>query len=149
MNINTIGNFITKSNTAQKILKMTEKNPQLFETGFVLALSTILRPATIAVTPVDKENKKFFMLRSIASGFVETFISMICIIPLNKWANNVKKRMLNNKGFYNEQKASAFKTLVNRGSKFLIAPIQVGLLFYIIPKIESRIKPKNKIDVKG
>ncbi len=143
-----ISNCIINNKTAQNVLKYANNNPSMFESGLVFSIATVARPATIAVTPSDKENKKFYISRSIISGALDLMTNALYFLPLNRWINKTCGNLLKQKNtvFYNNPSATkAFKTLINRGGKFVVAPIQAALLFWVIPKtVDKWFSKKNK-----
>lgn len=146
-----IAEFVSNNKPIRKTLEFVDKNPSLFETSFVLGISTIARPLTIMATPSDKDNKRYYISRSIISGILDFGISFSFFYPLGKWIKKQEEELIKKAGtiYHNSPKTvDAIKTLVNRGSKFLILPIQAWCLFYLIPKTVDKWFPivKKKIN---
>lgn len=146
--IKPVANFIIKNKAAQNAFKFASNNPSLFESGTVFALSTTIRPATMYALPTNKEDKKYYMARSIITGCLDLLTSSVYYVPLGKYIKNITPKLQKMKGtiFYNNPESiKALNTLFNRGSKFFTMVLQAMLLFYAIPRLVNRICGDKKM----
>ena len=150
---NKVSSFVIKNKPVQNFLKKTADNPSLAESMIVAGTTIGLRTATMAVTPSDKDNKKYYMTRSVLTGTLDLVSAMAIYIPIKKGLDKICEKLIKNKKsvYYNNIKnIQGLKTLVNRGSKIIIMVPQAMFMFWAIPKIADNILPKlfNKIKEK-
>ncbi len=89
MKVNLFNQNIYKNKYFLKGLELAANNGALFVAGSTLTLSTIVRPLSILATPkTDKENKKFALIKSLASSAGGYLLIMAASIPV---ARSVKK----------------------------------------------------------
>lgn len=124
-----IVNFITKK-PIQKIIRYADKNPAIFQSATVFATCSVLRPATILVTPAKTEDMKkdraYSSAKSMASGLTDIIFSTLLFRPLNKIIDKTTDTLTKDKRspIYNNIKANKmYKNLLNRGLKFLTIPL--------------------------
>ena len=142
--------YIIKSSRTQNILRQTSYNPSLINSLFVFLLSVTVRPATIMMLPTKEEDKKYSAARSIATGLADLGISAIIYYPINKFLVSTKDilRDHTNSVYHTNKNAfGALNTIINRGSKFVFSPIQIGVLILLMPIIVGKMfnrKCKNE-----
>lgn len=136
-----IAKFIA-SKPMQKIIKYADKNPAIFQSATVFGMCSVMRPATILITPAKTEEEKkdrlYSSAKSVASGITDLAFSTLLFMPLNKIINNTTEKLFkdNNSILFNNQKAiKMYKNLMNRGLKFLTIPIIAYLNFRYVKDI--------------
>lgn len=148
-----IAKFIA-SKPVQSVIKYADKNPAIFQSATVFAMSSIVRPATIMVTPAknaDMEKDRLYSAsKSVASGITDLAFSTALFLPLNKGINNLSKKLFEDKKSLlhaDEKACKMYKNLLNRGLKIAVVPIIAYLNFrYIkdIAKMMTKGKDKNE-----
>ncbi len=89
MKVNLFNQNIYKNKILLKGLEFAANNGALFVAASTFTLSTVVRPLSILATPkTDKENKKFALIKSLASSAGGYLLIMAASIPV---ANSVKK----------------------------------------------------------
>ena len=139
--------LIVNNKHIQDVFSYAGKNPSLVNSAFVFLLSTTLRPATIMLTPTNKEDKKYSAVRSIATGIADLAISTAFYVPLKTLTDKailILKEKGNTVYKNNPETLKAFNTIVNRGSRFVVMPLQVILLFSLMPLILNMFPKPNK-----
>ena len=137
-----IANFIERSPKTQKVLRFADKNPAIFQSSCVFALTTVLRPASIMAIPSKtkdgKADAKYSSARSIATGVVDLVTSTAIFVPLNKAIDSSTRKLFEVKNsvfYHHKENCSAFKSLFNRGTKIMVLPLIAFLNFHYVKKI--------------
>ena len=93
--INKINSFkgnIYSNKTALKVLKYASDNPALLEKGATLALSTVVRPLSVLLTPkTDKKEKQYIFAKSLASGVVSFALTSAIFRPISRSMDLISK----------------------------------------------------------
>lgn len=134
--------LIANNKIIGNILDYSGKNSSLVNSVFVFGLSTMIRPLTTMALPTDKEDKKYSAVRSIATGIAELVFSVAAFLPLSGFTNKCCDKLKTKaESVYvkSPETLKAFNTLINRGSRFIIMPIQVFFLFALIPPIVDKL----------
>lgn len=166
MKVNSIVNNICKNKTIKKGLEFAADNGTLFAAGTSLAMSTIIRPFSILVTPkTEKENKKLACAKSISSSAIGFLFLLVASLPMSKGIKNINKnpsKYLNKKTIENLKETK--KTLQeSKGYQCATQMFKLGLGFFIaapkafltsaltpeINKILPQNNKKNDISFKG
>ena len=144
-----IAKFITKK-PIQTIIRNADKNPALFQSGVIFTMASIVRPATIGITPAkteaDKQDRLYSACKSIASGVTDLGFSSLLFIPANKAINKLSDNLAKDKKsiIYNDIKATKmYKTLLNRGLKIAVVPIIAFLNFRYLKNIADFLTGKK------
>ncbi len=95
MKVNLFNQNIYKNKFLLKGLEIAANNGALFVAGSTLALSTVVRPLSILATPkTDKENKKFALIKSLASSAGGYLLIMAASIPVARSVKKIDKNPL-------------------------------------------------------
>ena len=95
MKVNLFNQNIYKNKCLLKSLEFAANNGALFAAGATLTLSTIVRPLSILATPkTDKENKKFALIKSLASSAGGYLLIMAASIPVARSVKKIDKNPL-------------------------------------------------------
>jgi len=93
--INKINSFkgnIYSNPTTLKVLKYASDNPALLEKGATLALSTVVRPLSVLLTPkTDKKEKQYMFAKSLASGVVSFALTSAIFRPISRSMDLISK----------------------------------------------------------
>lgn len=145
----TIANIIQKK-PVQSIIRYADKNPAIFQSGTVFAMSSILRPVTIMGTPASSENMKkdrlYSASKSIASGITDLLFSTLLFLPFNKVVDTFTRKLYENKQsiLHNDKKAcKMYKNLLNRSLKIGVVPVIAYLNFRYVKDIARIIMGKG------
>ena len=85
------GSFYSNKNTL-KVLKYASDNPALVEKAAVFALSTIIRPVSVLMTPkTDKREKQYMFAKSVASGVLSYSLTSFLFKPISKSMDMIAK----------------------------------------------------------
>lgn len=145
-----VAKFIS-SKPMQKIIRYADKNPAIFQSATVFGMCSVLRPATILVTPAKNENMKsdrlYSSAKSVASGITDLAFSTMLFMPANKLINKTTDKLFADKTspLFSDIKAmKMYKNLLNRGLKFLTIPIIAYLNFRFVKDIADLMSGKSK-----
>ena len=138
-----VAKFLT-SKPMQAVIRSADKNPALFQSGTIFTMASIIRPATIGLTPAKTEEAKqdrlYSACKSIASGVTDLVFSSLLFIPANKAINKFSESLARNRKslIYKDVKATKmYKTLLNRGLKIAVVPIIAFLNFRYLKNIAN------------
>ena len=85
------GTFYSNKNTL-KVLKYASDNPALVEKAATFALSTIIRPISILMTPkTDKREKEYMFAKSFASGAISFGLTSLIFKPVSRAMDTISK----------------------------------------------------------
>lgn len=148
-----IAKFIS-TKPMQKVIRYADKNPALFQSGTIFAMSSILRPMAIMSTPADtdsaKKDRLYSASKSIASGITDLLFSIALFVPANKGINKFTRKLFDNKKsiLYQDKLAcKMYRNLLNRALKIATVPIVAFLNFRYVKDIANLItggKNENK-----
>ena len=94
VNIEKIAVWINNSKTTQKVLRAVSDNVSLAEAGMSFVAASMLRPAAQAVLPIkNKEDKRYTIASSIATGVTALGLSAAIFIPENKLIQKTSKAL--------------------------------------------------------
>ena len=146
-----ISNTIIKNENIQNILKNCSYNAPIYNSIFIFLLAVTLRPFSIMCTHGNKEDRKYSAARSIASGVADLIFTSAIFIPLGKLLEKTKDILLTDKVksifTNNRNTVSTYENLITKSTKLLLSPLQVLLMFWLMPKAVNLIF-KNKTDEK-
>ena len=155
MAISTINNYdkiarlITKT-PIQAIIRKADKNPALFQSGVVFTMASIIRPATINITPAkteaDKQDRIYSACKSIASGITDLVFSTLLFVPANKAIDKFTENLIKdiNSSIFNDiNAAKMYKTLLNRGLKIATIPMIAFFNFRYLKSIVNFLTGKK------
>ena len=156
MNVKAIEKFYTNP-ILKKGFKFAQTNSALYMAATTLAFSTVVRPASIALTPdTDKEDKKISIAKSIGSAATGFLFMLLFSLPLAKGVGKIDadpEKYLNINTFQklkgeapdiHDSKAYQLATqLFKLGLGFALAYPKAIIQNKIIPKIANH-KDKNK-----
>lgn len=95
MMINKVNSFkgnIYSSKTTLKVLKYASDNPALVEKAATLALSTVIRPVSVLLTPKTNQREKEYMFaKSFASGIVSFGLTSLIFRPVSRAMDLISK----------------------------------------------------------
>lgn len=138
-----IANFITKK-PIQSILRYADKDPAIFQSATVFAMSSILRPATIMATPATtdemKKDRLYSASKSVASGVTDLLFSLALFMPANRGINNLTRRLFDNpkSPLYQDKVAcKMYRNITNRALKIAVVPIIAFLNFRYVKDIAN------------
>jgi hypothetical protein len=162
VNVDKIASFINNSKTTQKVLRAVSDNVSLAEAGMSFVAASILRPAAQAALPIkDKEDKRYTIASSVATGVTVLALSAAIFIPANKLIQKTSKALYSSTKdtIYKENPTllRSFKSLTNRFLKLALMPATSWLRFAaIVPcvkllfgKKKEEKKVGGKLDYEG
>lgn len=134
MNVDKIANFINNSKTTQKVLRAVSDNPALASAATSFVFASGLRPAAQGILPIkNKEDKKYTIASSVATGVTELLFAGALFIPLNKGIQNMSKKLYSSTKdtIYKENPLllRQFKSLNSRFMKLASLPFTSWLRF--------------------
>ena len=134
VNIDKIAAWINNSKSVQKVLRAVSDNPALASAGVAFVAASILRPAAQGVLPIkNKEDKKYTIASSVATGVTELLFAGALFIPLNKGIQNMSKKLYSStkNTIYKENPLllRQFKSLNSRFMKLASLPFTSWLRF--------------------
>ena len=137
------------SNFAKKMINMAEHNASLFESTFVLALCSTLRPITVMATPgAPVEDRKYAAAKSVATGIIGFALTAAVFIPIAAATKNLgklaKEGILKN-GFpaANSAKYKVVEYVTSYVPRFVVAPLEAMALFALVPPIVHKFLDKK------
>lgn len=153
VNIDKIANFINNSKTTQKVLRAVSDNPALASAGVAFVASSMLRSTAQAALPIkNKEDKRYTIASSIATGITELALSAAIFIPANKFIQNTSKALYSStkNTIYKENPTllRSFKSLSNRFLKIGVMPATAWLRFAAIAPLVKLMFGKKKEEKK-
>lgn len=149
---------IYNSRVVKKGLLLAADKGMLFSSGVSLALSTVVRPVTILLTPkTDRENKEYACAKSISSSLINFGIMLAASTPvanaISKIDTNPEKYLKTatietlkgaEKTLAKSKKYSFASQLFKLGLGFVVAAPKSILSTNLIPPIMAKIFPNRK-----
>ncbi len=149
---------IYNSRILKKGLMLASNKGMLFSSGVSLALSTVVRPLTVLLTPkTDRENKQYACAKSISSSLINFGVMFAASAPV---ANAIAKIDTNPQKYLKDSTIKALKgaedvlahskkysfasQLFKLGLGFVIAAPKSVLSSKLIPPIMSTLFPKKE-----
>lgn len=137
MNVDKIAAWINKSKTAQKVLRAVSDNPALASAGVAFVAASIFRPTAQGLLPIkNKDDKRYTIASSVATGVTELALSAAIFIPANKLIQKTSKALYSStkETIYKENPTllRSFKSLSNRFLKIALMPATAWLRFSAI-----------------
>lgn len=127
MSVQRIAGFINKSPRTQRVLKLASKNPAVFDLGVSFACASIIRPITILPMPMKHKNdKRYSIASSIASGITEICTAPLIFIPMQKVWNKAGDMLFKTKNSIfsnNMRNVKQWKSVNNRLFKMCLLPV--------------------------
>lgn len=160
MNVDKIAGWINRSKGVQKVLKATSDNPALVSAGISFIAASIMRPTMQSVLPIkDKEDKKYTIASSVATGVTELALACAIFIPSKKVIDKTSKALYSStkETIYqkNPELLRQYKSLSNRFLKLGLLPVTSWARFAAIAPMVKLLFKKDKeskggkLDVKG
>lgn len=161
MNIDKIAGFINRNKTVQKVLRATSDNPALVSAGVSFVSASMMRPAMQSLLPIkNKEDKKYTIASSVATGVTELALACAIFIPAKKGIDKTSKALYSSakETIYqkNPELLRQYKSLSNRFLKLGLMPITSWARFAAIApmvkflfKKDKGVNKGGKLDVKG
>lgn len=136
-------NLFYKNEKTKKALDFINKQNLIFDAGFALILTCLLRPASIMMIPENKKNKDdkiYASAHSIASGIIGFGISNVLFYPLSEGLNRLKDAPTSfinkdSKLLKNEKLLSTACTYLERMPDIVFAIPKATLTIALIPPI--------------
>lgn len=95
MMINKVNSFkgnIYSGKTTLKVLKYASDNPALVEKAATLALSTVIRPVSVLLTPkTDQREKEYMFAKTFASGVASFALTSLIFRPVSRAMDLISK----------------------------------------------------------
>jgi len=137
VNVDKIAAWINKSKTAQKVLRAVSDNPALASAGVAFVAASIFRPTAQGLLPIkNKDDKRYTIASSVATGVTELALSAAIFIPANKLIQKTSKALYSStkETIYKENPTllRSFKSLSNRFLKIALMPATAWLRFSAI-----------------
>ena len=153
VNIDKVANFINNSKTTQKVLRAVSDHPALASAGVAFVASSMLRSTAQAALPIkNKEDKRYTIASSIATGVTELGLSAALFIPANKLIQKTSKALYSSTKdtIYKENSMllRSFKSLSNRFLKIALMPATAWLRFAAIVPCVKLLFGKKKEEKK-
>ena len=158
MRVDKIVNFINNNKTAQKVLKAVSDNPALASAGISFVAASVFRPGLQSLLPMkDKEDKKYTVASSVATGVTELALAAAIFIPAKKVIDKTSKALYSTTKdtIYkqNPELLRQYKSLSNRFLKLGLLPLTSWARFAAIaPMVKFLFKKDDKggkLNVKG
>lgn len=154
MNIDKVASFINRSKTTQKVLRAVSDNPAMASAGVAFVAASILRPAAQSALPIkNKEDKKYTIASSVATGVTELGLSALLFIPANKAIQNTSKALFStakDSTIYKQNPLllRQFKSLTSRFFKISTMPLTAWIRFAAIAPFVKLLFGKKKEEKK-
>lgn len=160
MKVDKIANWINKSKPAQKVLRCTSDNPALVSSIVSFVAASIMRPTAQSFLPIkDKQDKKYTIASSVATGVTELALACAIFIPAKKVIDKTSKALYSSakETIYqkNPELLRQYKSLSNRFLKLGLLPVTSWARFAAIAPMVKFLFKKDKedkggkLDVKG
>lgn len=140
---------ILKSESAQWIFKLADKNPHNFNIVVMALIGVLLRPATILITPgAKKEDKQYAAGKSIIGSIIGPAIHVGPFIILANAINKLGKEAEKNPKIkfpkINTKEFEAFNYIVNNGTAFILSLLLALSVAKATAKIMNIVFPEKK-----
>ena len=147
-----IAGCINNHRGVQKVLHKIGKNPAMFSAVASFGLASIIRPAVLDKMPFKNESdKKCSKASAIMTGALELATTAAIFIPLNKSIEKAGSALLNSKSpLYagNKDTVTQFKSVMNRGAKFLfllpMALVQMSAIKPLVKRMTQKQEQKQE-----
>lgn len=149
MNVDKIAGFINRNKTVQKVLRATSDNPALVSSGIAFVAASIMRPGLQSMLPMkDKEDKKYTIASSVATGVTELGLAAAIFIPSKKVIDKTSKALYSStkETIYqkNPELLRQYKSLSNRFLKLGLLPLTSWARFAAIAPMVKFLFKKDK-----
>ena len=149
MKVDAIARWINNSKTTQKVLRAVSDNPALASAGISFIAASFMRPMAQAALPIkNKDDKRYTIASSVATGVTELGLACLMFIPVNKLIQKVSRNLYSSskETIYKENPLllRQFKSITNRGFKLLTLPLTSALRFAAITPFVKLLFGKNK-----
>ena len=152
MRVDKIADFINHSKVTQKILRSVSDNPALASSGVSFIFASMLRPAAQNALPIkNKDDKKYTIASSVATGVTELLFAAALFIPANKLIQKTSRALYSSakETVYKENPLllRQFKSINSRFLKLASLPATSWLRFAAVTPFVKLLFGKNDTKV--
>ena len=149
-----IAGCINNHRGVQRCLHKIGENPAMFSAVASFGLASILRPAVLDILPFKNDkDRKCSKASAIMTGALELAMTAAVFIPLNKCIGKAGHKLFNSKNILysgNKDAVTQFKSVMNRGAKFLfllpMALVQMSAIKPLVKRMTKKQECKRKLD---